>query len=165
MWSKRHTIESGATADEIWGGVRLGSVGASSGFEVAPPPVRRRRLFPRVAVRNALRRGSPARPYQLELGGPILIRYSGDGDQPALERLAMLDSRPMPAGSFLLAEVDGELVAAVPLDSNDEPLSDPFRPTANLRELLRLQAAHVGRHRGAAALPIEPAPLAQRAAA
>jgi hypothetical protein len=42
--------------------------------------------------------------------------------------------------SFLLAEVEGELVAAAPLDGEREPLSDPFRPTANVRELLRLRA-------------------------
>ena len=62
-------------------------------------------------LRRAL--GSPGhRPYHPELEGPILIRYSGVGDQAALERLAALDSRKLPEGSFLLAEIDGELVAA-----------------------------------------------------
>ena len=95
------------------------------------------------------------RPRHLEPARPILIRHSGVGDQAALERLAALDSRTLRAGSFLLAEVDGELVAAAPLDIDEEPLSDPFRPTANLRELLRLQAAHVRRHRDALDRPAE----------
>ena len=93
----------------------------------------------------------------LEPARPILIRHSGVGDQAALERLAALDSRTLRAGSFLLAEVDGELVAAAPLDIDEEPLSDPTRsgPRANLRELLRLQAAHVRRHRDALDRPAE----------
>jgi hypothetical protein len=97
--------------------------------------------------------------YQSERARPILIRQSGIGDEAGLERLAALDSRKLPEGSFLLAEVDGELVAAASLDIDDEePLSDPFRPTANLRELLRLEAAHVRRHRDALARP-ETAPV------
>jgi hypothetical protein len=52
----------------------------------------------------------------------FLIRYSGATDQAAL------DSRRLPEGSFPLAETDGELVAAAPLDVEAEPMSDPFRP-------------------------------------
>jgi hypothetical protein len=68
-----------------------------------------------------------------------VIRYSREGDRAALERLAALDSRKLAAESYLLSEVDGELVAAAALDLDEEPLSDPFRPTASLRELLRLR--------------------------
>lgn len=88
---------------------------------------------------------------EVELTGPILIRYSRGDDRVALERLAALDSRMLPTGRFLLAEVDGELVAAAPLDLDTEPLSDPFLPTANLRELLRLRTRHIRRSRGAPA--------------
>lgn len=98
--------------------------------------------------------------YQLELEGPILIRFSGVDDQVALARLAALDSRRLPEGSFLLAEVDGELVAAAPIDVNAEPLKDPFRRTANVRELLELQAGHVRRHRDAVRRPAQVAPRA-----
>jgi hypothetical protein len=84
----------------------------------------------------------------LDLLEPILIRYSRDGDRAALERLAALDSRRLAEGAFLLAEVDGELVAAAPLDLDEEPLRDPFRPTATLRELLRLRVRHIRRNRG-----------------
>jgi hypothetical protein len=97
-----------------------------------------------------------------ELTGPILIRYSRDDDHAALERLAALDSRTLPKGPFLLAEVDGELVAAAPLDLDIEPLSDPFMPTANLRELLRLRARHVRQSRAATARTVGTAPHAVR---
>jgi hypothetical protein len=98
-------------------------------------------------------------PISVEVGltGPILIRYSRDDDHVALERLAALDSRKLPKGPFLLAEVGGELVAAAPLDLDAEPLSDPFLPTANVRELLKLRARHILRSRGA------PAPTAATA--
>jgi hypothetical protein len=55
--------------------------------------------------------------YHLELEEPIVIRRSGVGDETALTRLAALDSRTLPAGSFLLGEINGEVVAAVPLDA------------------------------------------------
>jgi hypothetical protein len=62
--------------------------------------------------------GSSARmAYHLELEEPIVIRRSGVGDETALTRLAALDSRTLPAGSFLLGEINGEVVAAVPLDA------------------------------------------------
>ena len=93
--------------------------------------------------------------YHCESARAILIRHSGIGDEAALERLAALDGRTLPEGSFLLAEVDGELVAAAPLEIDEAPLCDPFRPTANLRELLRLQAAHVRQHRHALARAVE----------
>ena len=41
--------------------------------------------------------------------------------------------------SFLLVEVDGQLVAAAPLDVDAEPLRDPLRHTGNLRDLLEPQ--------------------------
>jgi hypothetical protein len=70
----------------------------------------------------------------------IMIRRSRLDDDAALQRLARLDSRPLPAGTFLLAEVGRELVAAVPLNVDEEPLADPFRPTADISELLRRSA-------------------------
>jgi hypothetical protein len=84
----------------------------------------------------------------LELLEPLLIRYGREGDRTRLERLAALDSRRLTAESYLLAEVDGELVAAVPLDLDEEPLSDPFRPTGTLLDLLRLRADQIRSSRG-----------------
>jgi len=91
----------------------------------------------------------------LERAGSFVIRYSCPGDQAELERLAALDGRSLPEGSFLLAEIHGELVAAAPLDVDAEPVSDPFRSTANVRELLRLQAGYVRQPRGVLARPAE----------
>ena len=79
------------------------------------------------------------------LPGPILIRTSRANDQPALRRLAQLDSRELAAGTFLLAETGDELIAAVPLDAEGESLGDPFRPTAEVRELLELRVRQLRR--------------------
>jgi hypothetical protein len=111
---------------------------------------------------QALAKRRRAISFEVELTGPILIRYSRDDDHVALERLAALDSRMLPEGPFLLAEVHGELVAAAPLDRDAEPLSDPFVPTANVRQLLKLRARQVGRSRVAAARTVGTAPHAVR---
>lgn len=66
----------------------------------------------------------------------------------------MLDSRRVPAGPLLLGLHDGALVAAVAVGS-DVAIADPFRPTDETVELLRVRAAHLrgaARHRGAASL-------------
>ena len=72
----------------------------------------------------------------------VALRLCSVHDDDALERLAQLEGRPAPQGRFVLAEVDGQLVAALPLRSG-EPLTDPFRPTAHLLPLLRLRAAQL----------------------
>jgi hypothetical protein len=87
----------------------------------------------------------------LELEKPFLIRRSRADDAAALERLAQLDSRKLPEGSFLLAEIHGEVVAAAPLDVDEEPLGDPFKQTANLRQLLTLQARYARKRQEGAA--------------
>jgi hypothetical protein len=71
-------------------------------------------------LRRLAKRDAPPAP--LEPLEPILIRSSRDGDRGALERVAALDSRTLAAGSFLLAEVERELVAAAPLAVDEEPL-------------------------------------------
>src|SRR4051812_50011041 len=67
------------------------------------------------------------------------IRPAGLGGLRGLDRLAALDSAPAPAGDVLVAEVRGELWAAVEVDSG-AAIADPFRPSADLVELLRLHA-------------------------
>jgi hypothetical protein len=63
-------------------------------------------------------------------------------DDRILERLAALESREAPQGRHLLAEVDGEAVAALSLVTG-EFLADPFRPTAHLRPLMHRHAAQL----------------------
>ena len=70
----------------------------------------------------------------------ITIRHSTGGDRARIVALGALDSRPAPGGEMLLAFVDGELRAALPLGGGDA-LADPFHPTTDLVELLRFRAA------------------------
>src|SRR5579863_9995369 len=62
---------------------------------------------------------------------PVSLRLCTVHDNPALERLAALENRALPGGSFVVAEVGGKLVAAAPLDGG-VPLADPFYATAHL---------------------------------
>ena len=74
----------------------------------------------------------------------IVLREAAPGDAGALCRLIMLDSsEASPSGAWLVAEVDGELVAALPVRGG-RPVADPFRPTDHLLALLRMRARHLG---------------------
>lgn len=71
----------------------------------------------------------------------ITIRRSTEDDGRAVHRLAQLDGREAPAGDSLLAYVDGELRAAMPLEGRKaRALADPFYLTGDVIELLRLRA-------------------------
>jgi hypothetical protein len=72
----------------------------------------------------------------------IIIRPARTDDGYALSRLAVLDSSSAPTGRVLLAEVDGELVAALPVDGG-RTVANPFRSTAALVALLELRAAQI----------------------
>ena len=69
----------------------------------------------------------------------VTIRLARPQDGEALARLAQLESRPAPEGAWVVAEVEGSLVAALPV-AGGEPLADPFRRTAHLVPLLELRA-------------------------
>jgi hypothetical protein len=70
---------------------------------------------------------------------PIVIRHAGDAHTCALHNLALLDSREPLTGPALIGEVDGIPRAALDL-SDGTVAADPFVPTAELVELLRLRA-------------------------
>jgi hypothetical protein len=70
----------------------------------------------------------------------IAIRRATDADNSTLLRLAALDSAPAPRGPVLVADLGGEIVAAHSL-TRARSIADPFRPTADIRELLELRAA------------------------
>ena len=73
-------------------------------------------------------------------GSPqIRIRLASEADSSNLIRLAALDSAPAPHGPVLVADLDGEIVAARQLDSA-RGIADPFRRTAEVSELLELRA-------------------------
>jgi hypothetical protein len=79
---------------------------------------------------------------RLENQAPVVLRLCRVADDEALERLALLEGRPAPAGRYVVAEVDGRVVAAVSLLSGTV-LADPFEPTAQLLPLLELRAAQL----------------------
>ena len=73
----------------------------------------------------------------------IDIRWAEDGDDDALlRRLAHLSSRALPSGPFLVAESDGEPLAALSV-ATGESVSDPFAATADLLALLELRSRHL----------------------
>jgi hypothetical protein len=69
----------------------------------------------------------------------MTIRYASDGDAQGLARLATLDSSRVPVGTLLVAEVDGELWAAVAI-GDGAAIADPFCPSGPMVELLRSRA-------------------------
>lgn len=70
--------------------------------------------------------------------GAITIRRARPTDGPALRRLAALADRRVPDGDLLVAEVDGEVVAASSTRS-EAVVADPFTVTLDLVELLGLR--------------------------
>jgi hypothetical protein len=72
----------------------------------------------------------------------VTLRLATGEDDDALARLAALYDRPLPSGPLLLAEVDGELQAALTLTGAQE-LMEPYLPTAALVDLLALRAKHL----------------------
>ncbi len=73
-------------------------------------------------------------------GDTVTIRMAVSADAPALSRLAQLDSRPpREPVPMLVAEVGGELRAALPLDAGPA-IADPFWRTAELVAILAERA-------------------------
>ena len=70
---------------------------------------------------------------------PITIPESTEADVASVRRLAALDDRRPPHGPALLAYVGGELRAAVGL-LDGQAVADPFHRTADIVDMLRLQA-------------------------
>jgi hypothetical protein len=97
-----------------------------------------------------------------------LIRPARDADQPALRRLAFLDSAEPLNGRILVAEIDGVPAAAMSLDER-RTIADPFQRSGALRVHLRLRAAAVEAHEHEPSLreriraAMRRAPIAQRA--
>ena len=73
----------------------------------------------------------------------VALRLCRVHDDPALERLAQLDGDCIRSGRYVIAEVDGTIVAAQPLDGT-RPIADPFRKTAHVLPLLELRVRQLG---------------------
>ena len=74
----------------------------------------------------------------------IVLRQTRACDHAAIRRLAELDSAKVPSSPSVLAEVDGEVVAAAPIDGG-AAIADPFRPTADVIVLLERHARQLRR--------------------
>ena len=68
------------------------------------------------------------------------LRFANAHDAAALDRLAQLDSSVVPAEPILVAEVDGQLVAALSA-TDGSVIADPFTYTNDSVSLLRRRAA------------------------
>src|SRR5271154_2198310 len=68
---------------------------------------------------------------------PVGLRLCRVDDDPALEVLAVLSGGRVSDGRYVLAEVDGTIVAGLPLNGG-EAITDPFRSTVQLLPLLQL---------------------------
>jgi len=92
--------------------------------------------------REAARATATHRPFRLEVSRDdlaVVIRPDRPADELALVALAQLDSARLPASPFLIAEVGGELRAALSL-SDGTVIADPFRRTTALVALLTMRA-------------------------
>ncbi len=69
----------------------------------------------------------------------VTVRMAAPTDRVALERLAALDSARVPSGALVVAAVAGTIQAAQPV-SGDRAIANPFVPTADLVDLLRVRA-------------------------
>jgi hypothetical protein len=76
---------------------------------------------------------------------PVTLRFGAARDENSLARLAALDSKEPPTQPVLLAEVDGQLLAALTL-SDGCVIADPFHPTLDLIALLRARACQLNGH-------------------
>ena len=72
----------------------------------------------------------------------ITVRHATADDAVQIRNLAALDDRKLPAGPWVVAESDGEIVALMPV-AGGPVIADPFRRTADLAALLQLRAAQL----------------------
>jgi hypothetical protein len=77
---------------------------------------------------------------------PVTLRVSEPADSEALRTLAERDSAEVPRGPHVIAIRDGVVEAAISL-AGGAIIADPFRHTADSRELLRLAAMRARRER------------------
>jgi hypothetical protein len=79
----------------------------------------------------------------------VVVREANGRDAAPLERLAQLDSARVPAAPMLVAEVDGDLRAAISM-ADGAVIANPFVRTRDLVAMLQTRAGH---------LPAEQRPL------
>jgi hypothetical protein len=95
----------------------------------------------RTLERSNMRREAAHRP-AVRPPEAVTLRLCCVGDDNTLDRLAVLEGVPVPKGRHVVAEIGGQVVAAMPL-AGGRPLGDPFRFTAHLFPLLELRVAQL----------------------
>jgi hypothetical protein len=74
----------------------------------------------------------------------VSVRLAHPEDEAAIRRVAALDGRRAPAGRVLVAEADGEVIAALSMDDGTRA-ADPFRWTTDVVALMEMRAAQLAR--------------------
>jgi len=77
---------------------------------------------------------------------PVVVREAAPADRASLRRLAERDSAPLPAEPLVVAEVGGEIRAAVSV-SDRRAIADPFHRTVEHAALAEMRAAQLRRAR------------------
>jgi hypothetical protein len=72
----------------------------------------------------------------------ITVRLADYSDSRSLLSLAALDSARVPDGPLVVAETEGRIIAALPLEGGPA-IADPFHRTAAVVEMLELRAAQL----------------------
>lgn len=93
----------------------------------------------RAADRHRLARLASQSGPALAADRSVTLRFGAPVDDKAIAQLAELDSSRPPRHPVLLAEVDGQVLAAIAL-SDDSVVANPFYRTADLIDLLRARA-------------------------
>lgn len=93
-----------------------------------------------IADRQRVDRASPdpAAAHTVRRGTSLRGSLAEGADGESLRQLAALSRGPMPQGPVLLAEVDGEPVAAIGI-FDGRPVADPARSTFAQRRRLQLE--------------------------
>jgi hypothetical protein len=95
---------------------------------------------------NTAPTSASVRPQRSPAMTSVLVRPARPADAEDLTVLAALDSAAPLTGEVLLAETDGEVAAAMSVDTG-AVVANPFVPSAHLVELLRTAARPAPRQR------------------
>ncbi len=82
----------------------------------------------------------------------VTIRFSRPDDAADISTLARLDSALPPQGRLLVAEVAGELRAALPIEGG-AAVADPFHHTLDLVSLLKVRRRQICRTKAVRSAP------------
>lgn len=87
----------------------------------------------------------------------LTIREAGIADGDSLRRLAELDSARVPSAPVLVAEVGGQLRAAISI-ADGNVVADPFHHTQEVTDMIRIHAHAAGVVHGRQQRPAPSAP-------